>query len=106
MTPQGKPFIVIGHHELEGKVQKLKAPLAVMQKLPSSSSVPAQFTPVSPSTAGAPASQPDAAGAGVPPTPAFSIVGYVHEKVIFESRPLPIVRGGESSLSKRARLLL
>ena len=88
--------MVVGRHQLEGKVEGLKAPLAVMQKLVSAAAVPA--TPAA-TPAAAASSSPAEGGGDV----SYSIVGFVRRKIIFKQRPLPMVMNGESSLSKRAR---
>jgi len=106
--------MIVGGHQLEGKIVDLKKPLAVIQKLPSlaaagaaaaSSQIPASAA--IPSTAPS-ASQLDKEAASSekdhPEAPAavYSVVGFVRRKVCFTKRPLPMVQGGESSLSKRA----
>jgi hypothetical protein len=64
--PQGTLFLTIGYHQLEGKVQTLKKPLAVLSKVGGSSG--------------------DGGSGGATE---YKVVGVVREKYLFKARPKP-----------------
>ncbi len=110
-SSQDIPYMIVGGHQLEGKIVDLKKPLAVIQKLPTaaaqggaaaSSQIPASAAV--PSTAPSSSQQETQLGGadGEAPAAVYSVVGFVRRKVCFTKRPLPMVQGGVSSLSKRA----
>ena len=109
--------MIVGGHQLEGKLVELKKPLAVIQKLPSlaavSSGAAASASQI-PASAAIPSTAPSASQLDTQveqttnsnqiesPAAVYSVVGFVRRKVCFTKRPLPMVQGGMSSLSKRA----
>ena len=73
---QKKPTLLIGHHLLEGKLQNLAKPLAVMHKTSENAVEEDQES-----------SQEVVSSA----SPEWDIVAVVRKKMVFAKRPMPIV---------------
>ena len=62
---QGDPQLVIGRHQLDGKVVSLKRPLALVERVADDSSTPSGELH-------------------------FEVIGYAKKKYVFKARPRPI----------------
>ncbi|CAG0884322.1 unnamed protein product [Darwinula stevensoni] len=74
-TKDNIPILVIGHHILHGKVEKVDPPLAVVKKLPSSSS----------------SGNLNSKNEEREDHPAYVVQGLVTRKLFFKGRPRPII---------------
>lgn len=94
VVSQGKPTLVIGNHKLEGKVVPEGKPLLVLRKVVVESGEDGNGT-------GADVSDQPSRAAGQPRVE-YSIVGKVNSKMIFKTRPKPLIRKlGTSALGPR-----
>ncbi|RKP15313.1 hypothetical protein BJ684DRAFT_18356 [Piptocephalis cylindrospora] len=86
----GKVTLRVGLHLLEGKVVKLPRPLAVLERPvpPSSSQSGSNGMTLEDQTMTDSSSKNDA------PPPALRVHQFIREKIIFSSRPIPILGSG------------
>lgn len=94
VVSQGKPTLVVQNHKLEGKVVPEGKPLLVLRKVVVEGGE-------SVNGAGADVSDQPSRAAGEPRVE-YSIVGKIHSKMIFKTRPKPLIRKlGTSAVGPR-----